>query len=171
MTEEMHTKSAEETQQFANNLAQKLHGGDVLLLYGNLGAGKTTFVQGLANGLGIERRIISPTFIILRTYEIPSLSSRAQPRDLSQVKEISRSINRPRNDSLEVKNFYHVDLYRLQSEREIEDIGLPSFMGDKENIVVIEWPERLGSLIPKNAWKLFFENEGEDKRKIRVERE
>lgn len=149
MREELRTQSAAETQKFANEFAQKLQGGDVVLLFGNLGAGKTTFVQGLGKALGIERRIISPTFIILRTYQV-------QPSTML-------------SQEVPLRNFYHVDLYRLGSEKEIEDIGLVSLMGDEENIVVIEWPERLGSLMPKNAWKLYFENEGEDKRKIRVE--
>lgn len=140
MVEKIVTKNTAETQEFAEDFAKKLQGGDVVLLYGNLGAGKTTFVQGLAKGLGIKHRIISPTFIILRTYY------------------------------LDKGNFYHVDLYRLQSEKEIEAIGLIDLMGKNENIVVIEWPEKLGSLLPQNAWRLHFESQGEDNRLITIEK-
>lgn len=147
MAEVFLTHNAEETQTFAQGFAKKLHGGDIVLLYGNLGAGKTTFVQGLARGLGITHRIISPTFIILRTYKVKS-----------------------ENQESKIKNFYHVDLYRLESEKEIEDIGLLDLMRKQENIVVIEWPEKLGQLLPENAWQLHFENKGEDIREIRVEK-
>lgn len=140
MVEEVITKNIEETQLFAEKFAKNLQGGDVVLLYGNLGAGKTTFVQGLAKGLGITHRIISPTFIILRTYQF--------------VKG----------------NFYHVDLYRLGREKEIEDIGLLDLIGKPENIVVIEWPEKLGKLLPKDAWQLRFEQNGENERIIKVEK-
>lgn len=137
------TKNAEQTQSFAENFAKKLHGGDVVLLYGNLGAGKTTFVQGLAKGLGMTHRIISPTFIIVRTYEVEA-----------------------KNKKTNIKKFYHVDLYRLGSEKEIEDIGLVELMQNRENVVVIEWPERLGSLLPKHAWQLYFKTKGENEREI-----
>ncbi len=65
----MITKTALETQKYGEKLASKLKNGGVLCLYGDLGAGKTTLVQGLAKGLGIKRRITSPTFIIMRKYE------------------------------------------------------------------------------------------------------
>lgn len=145
MDEVFLSKSTEETQQFAEKFAKELKGGDIVLLYGNLGAGKTTFVQGLAKGLGISHRIISPTFIILRTYSLGN-----------------------KEKGIDIRNFYHVDLYRLQTDKEIEDIGLIDLMGKKENIVVIEWPEKLGLLMPKNAWQLKFKNNGEDEREITV---
>ena len=147
MVEEITTKSSEETQTFAEQFASRLKGGDIILLYGNLGAGKTTFVQGLAKGVGITHRIISPTFIVLRTYEI--------------------SVKRK---ALSVKYFYHVDLYRLEKEKEIEDIGLIDLMGKPDNIVIIEWPEKLGTLLPKNAWKISFETKRENERLIRIEK-
>ncbi len=64
------TNNLRETQKLAENLVKRLKKGDVLTLYGNLGSGKTTFVQGLARGFGIKKRIISPTFIIVRSYEL-----------------------------------------------------------------------------------------------------
>lgn len=147
MEEVFSTKSIEETQKLAQDFAKKIASGGVVLLYGNLGAGKTTFVQGLAKGLGITHRIISPTFIILRTYEIPSLSSRAKSRDL-----------------------YHVDLYRLESEKEIEGLGLVDLLKNSDNIIVIEWPERMGTLLPKNAWKISIETTGENEREITIKK-
>lgn len=78
------TKSPEETKEFAIDFAKSLKAGDIICLYGDLGAGKTTFVQGLAKGLGIDKRIISPTFTIIREYPI------------------------------ENSKFYHIDLYRLK---------------------------------------------------------
>lgn len=64
----MITKSAAETQRLGETLAKKMAGGEVVCFYGDLGAGKTTLIQGIARGLGIKRRIISPTFIIVRQY-------------------------------------------------------------------------------------------------------
>jgi len=108
----------------------------ILALYGNLGAGKTTFVQGLAKGLGIKKRIISPTFVIIRSYE----------------------------------NLYHVDLYRLQNEQEIESTGLLDIMKNQNAIIAIEWPEKMGSLLPEKRWDVRFEYIGENNRRITVEK-
>ncbi len=141
-TREVITKNLVETQQFAEDFAQSLTGGAVLLLYGDLGAGKTSFTQGLAKGLGIEKRVLSPTFLIMRTYTL---------------------------NTEEVKYFHHVDLYRLQTEQEIIDLGLPELMKNSSTITVIEWPEKLGNLLPKNAWKLSFETQSEYERKITIQ--
>ena len=144
----VHTNSAEETQHAGKTFAKKLHGGDVILLYGNLGAGKTTFVQGLAKGLGIEKRIISPTFIIVRRYEIPSVIL---------VNEVN-----PGSDSgqarMTVRTFYHIDLYRTQTEDDVKGLGIDEILEEKDAIVAIEWPEKLGSFLPKKRWELRFEN-------------
>lgn len=138
------TTSFEETQQLGKDFAANLKGGEVLALHGDLGSGKTTFVQGLAQELGIAQRIISPTFIIMRSYGI-------------------------RNQELGIRNFYHIDLYRIESERDVEGLGLVELMGDPENIVVIEWPEKIENLLPDNRIDVFFEYLGEDKRQIKFE--
>lgn len=70
------TSSYEETQKLGKEFTKKLQGGDIIALYGELGSGKTTFVQGLAKGLGIKRRIISPTFIIIRSYTLINQKSK-----------------------------------------------------------------------------------------------
>ncbi|HYK08115.1 MAG TPA: tRNA (adenosine(37)-N6)-threonylcarbamoyltransferase complex ATPase subunit type 1 TsaE [Candidatus Eisenbacteria bacterium] len=142
----VHTNSAQETQHAGKIFAKKLVGGDTILLYGNLGAGKTTFVQGLAKGLGIEKRIISPTFIIVRRYEVLNSSSSEQSE--------SRSSRQART----IKWLYHIDLYRTQTEDDVKGLGIDEILQEKDAIVAIEWPEKLGSFLPKKRWELRFEN-------------
>src|SRR3989344_3335881 len=103
------TKNFKETQKLGCDFAKVLKKEDIVCLYGDLGSGKTTFVQGLAEGLGIKSRIISPTFIIMRSHEL--------------------------------KNgmFYHIDLYRIGSERDLEGLGIEEIINNKSNIVAIEW--------------------------------
>ena len=136
--EEFITKSSEETQKIAEKIAKGLKGGEVLALFGDLGAGKTTFVQGLAKGLGVKGRIISPTFIILRTYPLRQSLSEASP--------------------LKDKNFYHVDLYRIESEKEVEEIGLKEILKDRKDIVAIEWAEKIQNILPDERINIFFVN-------------
>lgn len=133
------TQSFAETQKFGKDFLKQLHDAHVLALHGDLGSGKTTFVQGLAQGLGITQRIISPTFIIMRTYQAHASG---------------------------FKHFYHVDLYRIKSERDIEGLGLLEIMQDPENLVVIEWPEKIENLLPDKRVDLFFEYIADDERKI-----
>src|SRR5689334_12985517 len=120
MQESIITNDFEETQMLGEELAKKIQ-GNILALHGDLGAGKTTFLQGFAKGLGIKKQIISPTFIIMRTYEIAG------------------------DDRF--KQFYHVDLYRIESEHDVEGLGLLEIMKDPENIVAIEWPEKIENLL------------------------
>lgn len=114
------TNSARATAKEGETLAKRLKAGDILCLYGQLGSGKTTFVQGLARGLGITTRLLSPTFIIVRRYDIPSSE----------------------------KILYHVDLYRLQNRDEMDELGLDEIISDPNAYVVIEWAEKLGELLP-----------------------
>lgn len=138
------SKSAKQTQQVAARIAENLRGGEVLLLRGDLGSGKTTFTQGLAHALGVTRQITSPTFIIMRSY----------------------NLSKKKGDAI---NFYHLDLYRTESEKDIKGLGLLELLGQKENIVVIEWPEKLVSKIPKNAISLNFKFINVREREITIE--
>jgi len=147
---ELITKSARETQKLGQNLAADIVSGrlsNTIALSGDLGSGKTTFVQGLAKGLGIAGRIISPTFIIVRKYPINS---------------------KDKNSAF--KDFYHVDLYRLEGEldKEVFNLGLPYLWSEPQNIIVIEWAEKIQKLIPTGATWIRFEDMGEDKRKIEI---
>lgn len=138
---EIITKSAEETKSLGKKLAidlSKNQRGIVIGLIGELGAGKTTFAQGFAKGLGIKNRIISPTFILMRKYG----------------------------------DFYHVDLYRLEKdvENEVRNLGLFDIWEKPENIILIEWAEKIENILPKGSIKIEFELLDEFERKIRVEK-
>lgn len=116
------TISEQETKQFGIELAQKLHGGDILCLYGDLGAGKTALTKGLALGLGIEDEITSPTFTLMNIYEIS-------------------------NKQLAISNLVHLDTYRLKDEEELVDIGVEDYLGAPDTICVVEWPEKIERLL------------------------
>lgn len=109
---------------------------DVIALIGSLGAGKTTLIQGIAEGLGVKDYVTSPTFIIINEYRgrLP---------------------------------FYHVDLYRLDEVRDIEDLGIKEYF-DRGGVCVIEWAEKLNDLMPKKAEKVEIEIISENGRKICV---
>lgn len=138
------TKDSEETIELGKKLALKFRSGDVVALYGDLGSGKTTFVQGIAKGFGITRRIISPTFIIMRSYKLRT------------------------NNELITKYLYHIDLYRIEREKEIEGIGIREIMQDKNSIVVIEWAEKIKNILPGERWEILFETISDLERKIYI---
>lgn len=131
------SNSPEETKDFAEKFAKNIKPPKLIALYGGLGSGKTTFVQGLAAGLGIKKRVLSPTFVFIRTYQLDNNAE-----------------------------FYHVDLYRLDSERDLATIGLSDILDDKNAIIIIEWPEKIEALLPANTIRIKFEVLGESNRKI-----
>lgn len=141
---EITTKSAEETHEAGRKLASTLGAGDTLALSGEMGAGKTTFIQGIAQGLGINQRVNSPTFIIMREYS--------------------------QNENGNAPNFYHVDLYRIEenAEKEVENLGLLDIINKRESIVVIEWAEKIDSSLPANVKRAEIEILPEGARKITI---
>ncbi len=158
------TKSAEETQSEGEKFAALLNPSDIVLLHGDLGAGKTTFTQGLAKGLGINKRIISPTFVIIRSHEINySSSERSESRSHS-----SRSGLNSSRQARTINQFYHIDLYRLETENDIKGSGVLEILESKDSIIAIEWPEKLGSLTPKKRWEVNLKHVKNDEREITV---
>jgi tRNA threonylcarbamoyladenosine biosynthesis protein TsaE len=121
---ELQTRDAEETVELGRRLAGFLLPGDVLGLSGDLGSGKTTFVRGLAAGLGSTDRVVSPSFILVAEYagRIPLL---------------------------------HLDLYRLKTEKELLELGLPDLLSG-EGAAAVEWCERWGSLAPSSWLEVRF---------------
>jgi len=144
--------SSAETSEFGARLAQEIlsmterqgsAGARILALQGDLGAGKTTFTQGFARGLGIKRRTASPTFIIMRRFAIPGRRHH------------------------QFKNFYHVDAYRLKKLDSLEAIGLREIFAEPTNVVVVEWPEKIKDALPRGtAWLKFRYGTKENERII-----
>lgn len=135
------TLSAQETQDVASKLASKLKGGEAIGLSGDLGAGKTTFVKGLAKALGIKATVLSPTFLLLKAY----------------------SLKRHR-----IKQLVHVDTYRLDHVRDLREIGLFDFIGHKDSIVLVEWAEKIKKHLPKNTVWVKIKIAGGDRRQITI---
>lgn len=142
---ELITKSPEETFTYGKKIGTYLvsiptkREALVLCFYGDLGSGKTTFIQGMAKGLEISSFIPSPTYLIVRQYPI-------------KQKLFS--------------NFYHIDLYRVSKNEEIEPLGLFDFFSDSKNIIAIEWAEKLGSNLPKKRLNIKLTMLDDNRRKI-----
>ena len=146
------SKSKFQTQKFSVKLAQKILRptppalrARVIALCGDLGAGKTTFVQGFMKALGVKHHITSPTFLIIRKYEI-----------FTPLKK-----NRPH-----YHHVYHLDLYRIQKPKELLDLGFQKILQEPHAIVLIEWPERVKKLLPKNTVWINFEHGKKEKERI-----
>jgi len=141
------TKNFKETQQLAERLVEQLitaphRGALVLALRGDLGAGKTTFIQGLGKALGVKEKILSPTFVIMKHFNILS--------------------------SDYFSDFYHLDCYRIESSGDLEVLNFKEIINEPKNLVVIEWAERIKKALPSDAVWLEFEHGGEDVRKIQI---
>lgn len=122
--------SHEDTLNLGKKIGAVLEPGDILLLEGDLGAGKTTFTQGLAEGLGVDEFVNSPTFVIINEYFSGNLP------------------------------LYHMDLYRLEDESQLYDLGVEEyFFGN--GVSVVEWPEIAMPLLPETYTRLTFLREGQ----------
>ena len=122
-----------ETEKIAQEFLKKILGpsgarrgpnATVVGLYGELGAGKTVFAQAVARSLGIKRKVASPTFVIMKRYEIPA---KYLP-----------------------KNLFHIDAYRLKNEKDILHLGWQEIIDGPDNLVLVEWPERVRKVMPEH---------------------
>jgi len=143
-----------QTQEFAKKVLTKLKGKNPICLYGELGSGKTTFVQGLARALGVKKRVISPTFILMRSYQLP-VTSYQKRGDW-------------RLATGDWQHLIHLDCYRIESEKDLKSFDLKELCEDKKNLVVIEWAEKLKKILPKGRIDIEFEYAGRNKRKILI---
>ena len=114
----------------------------VITFSGDLGAGKTTLIQEIARQLGVTDTLQSPTFVIYKRYRIPSL------QDWSFL--------------------IHGDMYRLESAEEIEKLGWSELITDPNNLICIEWPEKITGAIPENALCVTIKHLGGEKRSIEI---
>lgn len=137
------THSSKETKALAKELIFSVKNTNIITLHGDLGSGKTTFAQGIGEALGINRRMISPTFIVVRRYRL-----------------------QPPHPDLPFRTLYHIDLYRTHSPDEVVELGITDFLKDQTNLLIIEWPEKMGELLPKHKIEVQFEYINETDRKI-----
>lgn len=136
--------SVEETWALASQVATDLKPGDVICLEGDLGAGKTTFTQGLAHALKVKGRVTSPTFCIVQEH--------------------------PADADAPIPMLVHMDLYRLHGEDDVLAIGWEDYLAQGA-VLVVEWPERAGSLIPAEARHVTFLHKGEESRQVSIDTE
>ncbi len=137
---EFYSKSEADTRKIAREFAKNLKGGEVVCFLAEMGSGKTVFVQEIAAALGYEGYVNSPSYILLNEYPTSKLK------------------------------IYHYDLYRLSSTDELTEIGFYDFVGDKNNLVLIEWADDILDFIDNQALILItMEITGDYERKIKIE--
>jgi tRNA threonylcarbamoyladenosine biosynthesis protein TsaE len=134
------SRSPEQTRRVGSRLGGALETGDVICLQGDLGAGKTTFVQGIAQGWGSLDSVSSPTFILVNVYRRADQRGGMTP-------------------------LFHMDAYRLDSEPEAEELDLDSMLA--QGALLIEWPERMNRLIPKERLWVNLEHIDEEEREMK----
>jgi tRNA threonylcarbamoyladenosine biosynthesis protein TsaE len=134
------TNSAEETIELGRRLATELRPPKLVLLRGDLGAGKTTMVKGIAEAFDAASQddVTSPTFTLIHEYRGPEVS------------------------------VYHIDLYRIETQRELETLGLDELIADERNVVLIEWGEKFARLVRERDVEIAIDRTGPDSRKFTI---
>ncbi len=120
-----HTRSSAQTRAVAKNLVKSLRGGSVVALSGELGAGKTVFAAGIVVGLGIKKIVTSPTFVLMMLYSVPKKNQ----------------------ERFAATQLCHIDTYRLSQGKELVDIGIEDYLGNKDTITIVEWPDKIQDLL------------------------
>tara|TARA_Y100000031_G_C8136501_1_gene345502 strand:+ start:103 stop:540 length:438 start_codon:yes stop_codon:yes gene_type:complete len=138
------TNNAEETQKLGAEFAKQLQGGEVLLLVGEVGAGKTTFVQGLGSALGVQDHIKSPTFVIVHEHQVHNHKT--------------------------IKHLIHLDGYRL-GKTPLSELGVDQFCGRADTVIAIEWPEQLDFDLGdcQATYRIKIEHKDQDQREIIIQ--
>ena len=152
------SKSIEETEQISAQLAEQIvsrKGNEtprqardiatIVTLEGELGAGKTTFVKAFAKALGIKEKLTSPTFVLMRQY---SIESRIKDQGFNKL--------------------IHVDAYRINSGKDLKALGIDEILSDPENIVLIEWAERVRDILKDGLIRIHIDHVDENTRNILI---
>jgi len=148
-------ENLKEMEEFAESVANKICRSPVsvratvLGLYGDLGSGKTTFTKSFISAFGVKQTVTSPTFVIEKIYKLPK----------QKVGNATPNKNR-------FKNIIHIDAYRLGSGEEMKDLDWDKISNDLQNIILIEWPEKISDILPKDMKKIEFKFINEDKREV-----
>ncbi len=170
------TNSTKQTQKLGEMLAKELRGKEIICLTGELGSGKTTFAQGILKGLGVGGPYTSPTFIVMKQYKIfgksQSLARQGSTFSLSGKLSNSSRSNLSRNSlpagrqaQGRTLGIYHIDAYRV-GPKDILDLGWEEIVSEKNNVVIVEWAEKIRTIVPKRAIWIELKHLEDDKRKI-----
>lgn len=145
--ETLQTSSENETIQAGEQFATRLQRGDVVVLLGELGAGKTEFAKGICRLLAVDDLVTSPTFSIINQYS-------GTTTDGEQLK------------------IYHVDLYRIESPEQLVEVGFDDMVFAHDAVKIVEWPENAGTSIPEPRWEITIDQseESDDHRTITIRR-
>lgn len=138
--------SAEETKKLAKTFLERLavetkSGPTIVGLVGDLGAGKTTFMQGVGEFLGVREALVSPTFVIQKNYEVAP--------------------------GFPWKRLVHIDAYRIEDQQELKAIAFEGYARDASNIIFIEWPMNMGDDFQPD-YKIEFKHVNESEREIKI---
>ncbi len=136
------TTSDKQTFALGKKFASTLRGGEVIALDGELGAGKTVFVKGLAAGLGITATVHSPTFILMKPYAVKKNKS--------------------------ITTLLHIDAYRLKDAAQLEGIGIEDYLEEPTCVTVIEWAQKVQALLPKKYIQMTLKSVAQNKREITI---
>lgn len=117
------SETAEETRLLGRDFGNTLSPGTLICFRGDLGAGKTTFIQGMLAVLGARPPFVSPTFILMKEYDLDTPTANG------------------------IRRVYHADAYRMERAEDFEKIGFTEWCDDPEGIVLLEWPERIEALL------------------------
>jgi tRNA threonylcarbamoyladenosine biosynthesis protein TsaE len=147
------SNNARQTQELGRLLAEELRGGEIVCLSGEIGAGKTTFTQGLLEGLGVKGPYTSPTFVIMKKYCV----TRNVKRE-TKKKELHAS-------RFTLCDVYHFDAYRV-GVPDILNLGWEEIVADKNKVVIIEWAERIMEIVPEYSLWINFKWMTENKRQV-----
>jgi tRNA threonylcarbamoyladenosine biosynthesis protein TsaE len=137
----MISKSVKDTQKLAKEVAKNLKGGEILALVGDLGGGKTHFSKGVCEYFNVKQEVQSPTFTLINEYYV---------------------------NKKDIKTIYHMDMYRLENEKEAQNLGLFEIFEDKTGVCLIEWADKIKNLLPKRTKFIEFDFVDENTRKIKI---
>ena len=129
----------EEATAFLASLSPAKSGATIVTFSGDLGAGKTTFVKGIAHALGIEEHVTSPTFVIMKIYQL---------------------------SGQKFQRLVHIDAYRLKGMHHLKVLGWEKLIEDPRNLICIEWPEKIEGAIPGDAIRISLSYSDEHTREI-----
>ncbi len=136
------SSSEKETLSIGFEIGKKCKGSEIFSLSGNLGSGKTVISKGIARGLGLKKNISSPTFVILNKYKI--------------------------NNKTPIKNLVHSDVYRIKNKKDLESIGFFEFIKNKDQVMIIEWGNKIKRYLPANTTYIKFFNLKNGNKKITI---